>query len=101
MMLKQHNPPHPGEFIREVYLKPSGLIPSRVARALNVHPSTFIRLLNAKSDVSPKMAIKLSIVLGRSPESWLAMQHNFDLARTAKTMNMDKYEALVVTAGPS
>ncbi|HTF96285.1 MAG TPA: HigA family addiction module antitoxin [Cellvibrio sp.] len=45
----------------------------------SIHPSAFNRSVNAKAGISPIMALKLSKVLGRSPESWLAMQRNFDL----------------------
>ena len=75
----QHNPPHPGEFIDEVYLKPFGLSRNDVAHRLDVSPSTFSRLVNGKSDISPEMAIRLSRVLGRSARSWMAMQDNYDL----------------------
>ena len=69
-----HNPPHPGEFIREIYITPYELSVRRVAESLGVSPSTLNRLLNGQSNVSPEMALRLSKALGRSPESWLAMQ---------------------------
>lgn len=75
----QHNPPHPGCVIERVYLKPNNLSSKELAAKLQVSSSTFYRLLKGKSGVSPVMALKLSRVLGRSPESWLAMQYNFDL----------------------
>ena len=77
--MQQYSPPHPGAFIRRVYLEPNALSSCEVATRLQVNPSTFNRLINERSAVSPIMALKLSKVLGRSPESWLAMQRNFDL----------------------
>ena len=74
-----HNPPHPGEFIREVYLSPYDFSARKVAGSLGVSPSTLNRLLNGDSNVSPEMALRLSKALGRSPESWLAIQDSFDL----------------------
>lgn len=68
-----HKPPHPGEFISEVYLEPSNISVRRLAAALDVSPSTLSRLLNGSTAVSPVMALRLSKALGRSPESWLAM----------------------------
>ncbi len=65
-----HNPPHPGEFIREIYMEPYGLSVRRVASSLAVSPSTLNRVLNGLSNVSPEMALRLSKALGRSPESW-------------------------------
>ena len=77
--MAMHNPPHPGEFIRSVYLEPFGLSTRSLAENLAVSPSTLNRIINGKSGVSPEMALRLSKALGRSPESWLAMQDAFDL----------------------
>lgn len=74
-----HNPPHPGEFIRAVYLEPSGLSARALAARLEVAPSTLTRVLGGETGVSPDMAIRLSLALGRSAESWLAMQDAHDL----------------------
>ncbi len=77
--MTMHNPPHPGEFIREVYLKPHDLSVRSLAESLDVSASTLTRIVNGKSGLSPGMALRLSKAIGRSPESWLAMQHNYDL----------------------
>ena len=77
--MPMHNPPHPGEFIKEIYLEPYELSIRSLAENLGVSPSTLTRLINGQSGVSPEMALRLSKALGRSPESWLAMQHNYDL----------------------
>ena len=72
--MTMHNPPHPGEFINEVYLEPNGISGRELAATLGVAPSTLNRVLRGNNAVSPEMALRLSIALGRSPESWLAMQ---------------------------
>lgn len=77
--MQQYSPPHPGAFIRRVYLESNASSSYEIATRLQVNPSTFNRLVNGKAGVSPVMALKLSKVLGRSPESWLAIQRNFDL----------------------
>lgn len=77
--MAMHSPPHPGEFITAVYLEPNELIVREVAMALGVSPSTLGRLSNGVTAISPVMALRLSKALGRSPESWLAMQSNYDL----------------------
>jgi antitoxin HigA-1 len=74
-----HNPPHPGEFISEVYLAPHGVSARELAARLQVSPSTLTRVLSGSSRVSPEMALRLSRVLGRTAESWLAMQDAHDL----------------------
>ncbi|NQU32841.1 MAG: HigA family addiction module antidote protein [Bacteroidetes bacterium] len=71
-----HNPVHPGEFIQEIYIKPFNISFRKVAEKLRVAPSTFNRLINGETNVSPEMALCLSKTTGRSPESWLAMQDN-------------------------
>lgn len=77
--LVMHNPPHPGEFVSEVYLVPSGMSGRQLALRLGVSPSTLQRLLAGNHRVSPEMALRLSVVLGRSAESWLALQDAHDL----------------------
>jgi len=74
-----HNPPHPGEFILESYLDPLGISIRDAAKKLAVSPSTFARLISGKSNISPVMAMRLSKAFGRSPESWMQMQANYDL----------------------
>lgn len=98
MDIKQHNPLHPGEFIKRVYLEPYELGSNEVARKLKVSPSTFNRLLNSKSDVSPDMALRLSKVIGRSPESWLLMQDNYDLHRASSSIDLNELESISFAA---
>lgn len=92
--MQQHNPPHPGGFIKRVYLEPNNLGSNEVAAKLQVSPSTFNRLINEKADISPEMALKLSKVLGRSPESWLAMQNNFNLWKAKNEIDLSSYESI-------
>jgi addiction module HigA family antidote len=88
------NPPHPGEFIREVYLQPFGISCRQLATSLGVSPSTLSRLLKGDSGISPEMALRLSKVLGRSPESWLAMQDHHDLSVARNTIKLDGIQPL-------
>lgn len=74
-----HNPPHPGEFIHDVYLEPTGLSCRYLAKQLDVASSTLNRILKGQSGISPEMALRLSKEIGRTSDSWLAMQHNYDL----------------------
>ena len=92
------DPPHPGEFIREVYLDPLEVSSRTVAAKLKVSPSTLTRLLNGQSSVTPEMALRLSKTLGRSPESWLAMQNSYDLWRIRQHFDVDQVEKLEFTA---
>jgi len=89
-----YNPPHPGEFIREVYLEPFGITGRQLSSKLGVSPSTLNRILKGSSGVSSEMALRLSKALGRSPESWLIMQDNYDLWHARKTVNLDGVEKI-------
>lgn len=77
--MAMHDPPHPGEFITAIYLEPNGISGRELAEKLNVAASTISRILNGTSRVTPEMALRLSKAIGRSPESWLAMQDAHDL----------------------
>lgn len=73
------NPPHPGETIRELCLKPLGLTVTDAAKGLGVSRKTLSSLLNGRFGISPEMAIRLSKAFGGSPESWLMQQAQYDL----------------------
>ena len=88
--MAMHNPPHPGEFITEVYLEPNTLSGRELAAKLGVAASTLNRILTGTSGVSPEMALRLSKALGRSPESWLALQYNHDLWQAKQRVNLGK-----------
>ncbi|SCN47183.1 HigA protein (antitoxin to HigB) [methanotrophic endosymbiont of Bathymodiolus azoricus (Menez Gwen)] len=94
--MNMYNPPHPGEFIREVYLEPLKVSYRAVALKLHVAPSTFNRLIQGKSNISSEMALRLSKTLGRSPESWLAMQSNYNLWQAKQHLNLDEVEKLAI-----
>jgi addiction module HigA family antidote len=81
-----HNPPHPGEFIREVCLKPLGLTVTKAAEYLNVSRKTLSELLNGKTGISPEMALRLSKAFNTTPESWLSQQMHYDLWKTKQKL---------------
>ncbi|MFA0350178.1 HigA family addiction module antitoxin, partial [Vibrio sp. 10N.222.55.C6] len=58
--MSMHNPPHPGEFIYDLYMEPFGYSCRFVAKQLDVSPSTLNRVLKGQSAVSPEMALRLS-----------------------------------------
>jgi addiction module HigA family antidote len=96
--MAMHNPPHPGEFIQEAYLEPNGLSGRELAATLGVSASTLNRILNCSSAVSPEMALRLSKALGRSPESWLAMQSNYDLWHVRQRIKLRDVGKIKLTA---
>lgn len=96
--MTMHNPPHPGEFISEAYLLPNNLSGRELASKLGVAPSTLNRILNGASGISPEMALRLSKALGRSPESWLALQYNHDLWQAKQRVDLRGVTRVRLTA---
>jgi antitoxin HigA-1 len=96
--MAMHNPPHPGEFISDVYLEPNGLSGRELAATLGVSASTLSRILTGTSAVSPEMALRLSKALGRSAESWLTMQSNHDLWRAKQHVKLGNIRRVKLTA---
>ena len=74
-----HNPPHPGEIIKELCLEPLGISISAAAKALGVSRKTLSAIINGHAGISPEMAIRLSIAFETTAESWLNQQSQYDL----------------------
>jgi addiction module HigA family antidote len=83
-----HNPPHPGEIIRELCIEPLDLTVTKAAESLGVTRKTLSMLLNGKAGISPEMSLRLSKVFGRSPEGWLKLQIQYDLWKSRQTVNV-------------
>lgn len=74
-----HNPPHPGEVIRELCLEPLDLSVTEAAKGLGVSRKTLSAILNGHAGISPEMAVRLSIAFDTTAESWLNQQTQYDL----------------------
>lgn len=74
------NPPHPGRIVRQDCLAPLGLTVTEGAKILGVTRQALSNLVNGKAGVSPEMAFRLSKAFGSTPETWLRLQMNHDLA---------------------
>ena len=94
MSLQQRDPMHPGAFIKRVYLEPFGIGAKELANRLQVSESAMSRILNGKGSITPTMALKLSKVVGRSPESWLLMQDHYDLWIAQQEVELSAFKAL-------
>jgi len=77
--MKMYNPPHPGEILKGLWLDPMGVSITEAASAVGVSRKTLSKIINKKAGVSPEMAVRLSIALGSSPESWMKHQVTYDL----------------------
>jgi addiction module HigA family antidote len=73
-------PIHPGEILREEYLKPLGMSAGMLARRLNVPRTRIERLVSEETAVTPDTALRLARFFGTTPDFWMAMQTGHDLA---------------------
>ncbi len=90
-----HNPPHPGEVIKELCLEPLGITVTAAAKALGVSRKTLSAIVNGNSGISPEMAIRLSIAFDTSAESWLNQQSQYDLWHAEQHRNELHVEKLI------
>ena len=89
-----HNPPHPGEIIKELCLEPLELTVTETARALGVSRKTLSAIINGKAGISPEMAVRLSIAFNTSSESWLNQQTQYDLWQAEQCRSEFKVERI-------
>ncbi len=89
-----YNPPHPGEVLREDFLKPLGITITEAARLLGVSRKTLSQIVNCKAPIRPKMAIRLEMAFKPSAESWLRHQAAWDLWQSRQ--NIDFHVAPVM-----
>ena len=85
-MTRMHNPPHPGEVLRDGVFTDTGITVTDFARRIGVTRVTLSNVLNGKNGVSADMAMRLAAALGGSAESWLHMQAQYDLAASEKSL---------------
>ena len=97
-MMPMHNPPHPGEIVREECLKPLGLTVTRAAQGLGVTRQALSDLVNGKAGVSVEMSLRLSKAFGSSPETWLGMQTAYDLWRASEQADRIEVERFTQAA---
>jgi len=90
-----HNPPHPGEIVKELCIEPLGLTVTETAKALGISRKTFSNILNGHAGISPEMAVRLSIAFNTTSESWLNQQLQYDLWFAEKERKKLKVKKLV------
>ncbi len=77
--MRMHNPPHPGEILRELYLKPLGLTITAAAAGLGVTRKALSELVNGRTDISRDMAIRLAKAFPNTDiRLWLDLQLQYD-----------------------
>jgi antitoxin HigA-1 len=78
------NSVHPGRIVKHDCLEALDLSVTAAAKVLGVTRQTLNNIVNEKTGISPEMAIRLSKAFGSTPESWLQMQVNYDLAEARR-----------------
>lgn len=92
--MEMHNPPHPGEILKEECLEPIGMTITDFAKKIGVTRKTVSDIVNAKTGISPAMSLKLAKAFGTSPEVWLGAQQEYDLWQAKQTTNLDNVEVV-------
>jgi len=87
-MLKRKLPPtHPGEILREMFIKERGLTITEVAKGLNVARANLSAVINGHLGISPELAIKLSEAFGNTAQFWVNLQNNYELWHAEQKVN--------------
>lgn len=84
--MRMHNPPHPGEVLRDGVFISTGITVTEFAKRLGVTRVALSRVLNGKAGISADMAVRLAAALGGSAESWLHLQANYDLWHAERSL---------------
>lgn len=77
------DPIHPGEILKEDFMKPLGLSINRLARQLDVPPNRISSIVNGARAITADTALRLGHYFGVSPEIWLGLQVDYEM-RLAK-----------------
>jgi addiction module HigA family antidote len=96
--MSMKNPPHPGRIVRQECIEPLGLTVTAAAKGLGVTRKALSELLNGKFGISPEMAVRLSKAFGSSPEVWLGLQMDYDLAQVQRRGSEIKVRKLAPAA---
>jgi addiction module HigA family antidote len=81
MLMRMHNPPHPGEILHRMWLAPLDLSITAAAENLKVSRKTLSEIVNGRTSITPEMAMRLELAFGKSAQSWLGHQNAYDLWR--------------------
>lgn len=89
------DPCHPGEILKHEFLEPLGVSSIGLAKAIGVPRTRVERLVKEQTGVTPDTALRLSKALGTTPEFWINMQINYDMAVASKEVDVSKIEPLI------
>ena len=90
-----HKPKHPGLMVKSLCLEPLNLSVTQAAKLLKISRPNLSKLINGHLNISPEMAVRLSIVFNTSEEIWINLQANYDLWKAQKVKNKLRLQAFV------
>jgi addiction module HigA family antidote len=95
MRLPTNRPPvHPGEILREEFMKPLDMTQSELSRRISIPRNHISNVLNCKKGITPDLALRLSKLFGTSPELWLNGQTAWDLWHLTRGESAYELEAI-------
>ena len=80
-------PVHPGEILREEYIRERGLTVTEVAKGLGIARANLSAVVNERAGISPELAVKLSEAFGNTAQFWVNLQKNHELWQAEKKVN--------------
>jgi len=97
MERKNRLPPvHPGEIIREDVLPEVGLSVTAAAKALGVSRQMLHDILAERKPLSAVMCLRISRLLGSTPEFWMRLQADYDLKKAVQDKEVMKRVGRIV-----
>ncbi|MCY7349435.1 MAG: HigA family addiction module antidote protein [Cytophagaceae bacterium] len=87
MLKRGLSPCHPGEILREEFIKERSLTITEVAKGLGMARANLSAVVNERAGISPELAVKLSEAFGNAPQFWMNLQKNYELWEAERTVN--------------
>ena len=95
--MAMHNPAHPGQVLKELYLDPLGLTITQAAKGLGISRQALSNILNGHNRITPDMALRCEKAFGTSRQAWLNMQQHYDLWHAEQEVDLSGVQVFVMT----
>lgn len=95
-MTASANPAHPGKVLKDCYLDPLNMSASALAGRLEMSSATLLHVVNGSAPMTADTALRLAQCFGTSPEYWMNLQRDFDLARARRRANVTRIEPVTL-----
>lgn len=92
--MEMYNPCHPGEILREEYLKPLNITITEAALKLGIARKNLSAIINEKAGISAAMSLKLAKAFNTTPAYWINLQSQYDLAQARRCTNLDNVQVM-------